>query len=228
MKQYWSDIKGFLLLMAILLFVLSMDILGVSLYHNHVKRFLANQPEIYHADAGLVFFGDYLDDGRELGPDSKLRAGKAAELYHDHIIRHVICVGGYDYRHWRGKPHLMSEYIKNKGVPAECILYDSVSFNTLTNWREASIIIAREQFDTIIAISTPLHLFRIAHMIDREGVYYTSYTYSFKGFEDYWQLYLDVHHEWISTFLSFALRDEVRNRLVYLVRTVISEVENFF
>ncbi|MCB2219362.1 MAG: YdcF family protein [Bacteroidetes bacterium] len=228
MKQYWSDIKGFVLLMAILLFVLAIDIVGVSFYHHHVQQFLANQPEIHHADAGLVFFGDYEDDGRALGPASKQRAGKAVELYHDHIVRHVICVGGYDYRHWRGKPNLMSDYLQSKGVPADCILYDSLSFNTNTNWHEASIIIAREHFDTIIAISSPLHIFRIANMINQEGVYYTSYTCSFTGFNDYWQLYLDVHHEWVSTFLSLTLRDEVRNRIVYIVRTVMGEVENFF
>ncbi len=228
MKRYWSDIKGFLLLLGILIVVLIIDIGAVTWYYYHVQSFIKNQPVIKHADAAVVFFGDYEEDGVALGPDSRLRASKAAELFHDKIIRQVICVGGYDFNHWRGKPHLLSLFLQRHGVPATCIVHDSLSFNTITNWQEASKIIRREHFDSVIAVSAPLHIFRIAKMINKPGVFYASYQYQPDGFDDYWQLYTDVHHEWVSLFLSFALRDEARNRIVYIVRTVMGEVKDFF
>ncbi len=226
MKQYWSDIKALFLLLSILLFVLAIDIGAVIWYDVHVNRFLEKQSYVEHADAGIIFFGDYEEDEMALGPDSKSRATVAIDLFKQNKIDDVVCVGGYDYRHWRGKPNLMKLFLIAHGIPANKIIYDSLSFNTITNWMEAGKIIEKENFDTVIAISAPLHIYRIAHMISRDHVFYKSYTYKLHGFRDYWVIYKDVHHEWISMFLSFALRDEVRNRLVYFVRTVMNVVNN--
>ena len=223
-----SNIRAFFLLLAILSALLAIDITAVFWYNRHVNDFISGQPMIKHADAGVVFFGDYMDDGAALGPDSKHRAQVAAGLYKNRVIRKVICVGGYDNRKWKGKPHLMKMFLEEQNVPPNDIYYDSLSFNTITNWVEAQKIIQHKNYDSVIAIRAPLHIYRIAKMINDTAVFYDSYTYRLNSFKSYWRLYLDVHHEWVSMFLSMALRDEARNRLVYIVRTALEELNDLF
>ena len=224
MKNRLSNSKGLIILLGVFAFVFLTDVGLVILYYRYIDSFVSHQPKDFTADAGVVFFGDYTEDGNALGPDSRRRADKTVALYRSGKIKNIICVGGYDYRHWSGKPHYMKEYMVEQGIPLDRITVDSLSFNTITNWREAEKIIRRNGYESIAAISAPLHIFRISGIIDSDSVYYCAYTYQFNGFRDYRRFYQDVHHEWASHFLSFALREEVRNRLVYFVRTVMNEV----
>ncbi|MCF8268053.1 MAG: YdcF family protein [Ignavibacteriales bacterium] len=120
MRYNWSNIKGALLVAIIFLSVLAVDIGGVFWYYRHVLRFLGDQPEISKADAAVVFFGDYLENG-ELGPDSKKRAQATFDLYKNNSVNFIICVGGYDYRNWKGRPHAMKNYLCKLGVPSSKI-----------------------------------------------------------------------------------------------------------
>jgi uncharacterized SAM-binding protein YcdF (DUF218 family) len=226
MGKQWSNNKGIILIIGIFIFVLSIDIGMVYLYYRHVQNFITSQQDIKKADAGVVFFGDYLDDKITLGPDSKKRALTAVKLYEKGKINKIICVGGYEYSQWKGKHHSMSQFIIEQGVPKSCIIYDSLSYNTITNWREAQKIIEREKFNHVIAISSPLHVFRISLMVDMDNFNCASYQYSFNDFEEYWGFFLDVHHEWMSHFLNFALKDDVRNRMVYTYRVIRNAIKN--
>ncbi len=228
MNKISSELKGFLLLTGIFIFVAALDILAVYVYYRHVNSFILGQPEIHQADAGVVFFGDYINDGKELGPDSKMRAGSAAGLYQSQKIRKIICVGGYRYAEWKGKPHLMRKYLIEKQVTASDIVYDSLSYNTVTNIREIKKITAQLNFDTIVAISSPLHIFRIATMIDLPNVYYATYQYSLSRFHDYWILYKDVHHEFLSHILNLILKDELRNKLVLIYSFLNNQIDKIF
>ncbi len=228
MKRFKSEIKNFLLLTAIFVFVLFLDIVAVSLFYNHVVNFINKQPENIKADAGVLFFGDYIKDGKELGPNSKYRARQAAWLYKNGKVEKIICVGGYNQRYWKGKPHLMSEFLIKQGVSKNHIYYDSISFNTISNWDEAQKIIEENNFNSIIAISAPLHIYRISCMIDSDSVYYSSYRYRLEKFIDYWYLYKNVHREFISHFLNFVLRDNVRNKIVYTYRVIRMELKKIF
>jgi uncharacterized SAM-binding protein YcdF (DUF218 family) len=225
MGKQWSNNKSIILIIGIFVFVLSVDIGLVYLYYRHVQNFIINQQDIKKADAGIVFFGDYLDDKMTLGPDSKKRALTAVKLYRQGKINKIICVGGYEYSYWKGKPHSMSRFMIEQGVPKSSIIYDSLSYNTITNWREALKIINREKYKKVIAISSPLHVYRISNMVNRDSLSCASYQYSFHGFEEYWQFFLDVHHEWMSHFLNFALKDDVRNRLVYTYGVVSNAIK---
>ena len=227
MKQQWTNSKGVLLIVFIFLFVLSIDIGLVLIYNNQVKCFLKEQPLTDKADAAIVFFGDYTDDDK-LGPDSKNRANTAYDLFRQNKVKEIVCVGGYYYRQWHGKPHEMKNYLMDLGVPGDCIVFDSLSFNTITNWKEALKIIQQRKYGKIIAISAPFHIYRISHLIKTDNVCYASYTYRMKSLSDYWTFYKDVHHEWVSRFLDLTLKDRVRNKLVYIFRTVMNEVDNVF
>jgi len=137
-------------------------------------------------------------------------------------------VGGYDISYWKGRPHLMKRFLVEHGVPADRILHDSLSFNTITNWQQALLIMEKQKCDTVIAISAPLHIFRISRIIDAPSVYYCAYEYKPSGLTDYWQIFKDVHHEFLSHFLSFALKDSIRNQVIKIYRTIRFEVARFF
>ncbi len=232
MRKQWTNIRGFVLFAGIFLFILATDVVLVWQYYRYIERFIEAQPQTNQADAGIIFFGDYTKDGVAfgiaLGPDSKNRAQSAINLYKKGTIRNIICVGGYDIRNWKGKPHLMSSFLIENGIPPDVIIHDSLSFNTITNWREAKKIIERERFHKVIAISAPLHIYRISRMIDSSDVAYASYKYNPQSFSDYLQIVKDVHHEWVSFFLSFALKDDVRGRVVYIGRTILSAIRDVF
>jgi uncharacterized SAM-binding protein YcdF (DUF218 family) len=228
MQRLRSEIKGFLLLAGIFSFVLSVDILAVYLYYSHVMDFIHRQPENIKGDAGILFFGDYEDHGKRLGLDSKKRAGLAIDFYQTGKIRKVVCVGGYPYNYWKGKPHLMKNFLIENRVSPIDILHDSASYNTLTNWREAQKIINRCGFDTIIAISAPLHIYRISGMIETPTAYFATYSYNIKNFHDYWTLFKDVHHEFISQILNLILKDELRNKLVLIYGFFSNQFDKIF
>ena len=117
MKRFSTEIKSFFLLASIFIVVLLLDIIAVSIFYNRVNGFLNDQSNNIKADAGVIFFGDYIKDGNELGPDSKQRAFQAASLYKSRQINKIVCVGGYNYKYWSGKPHLMSKQLGILGVP---------------------------------------------------------------------------------------------------------------
>lgn len=228
MKNQWNDIRAFLFLSLILLVIFICDALVVYVYYRHVQHFLEAQPSSFSADAGIVFFGDYDESGKSLGPDSRRRAMKAASLFRMKRIRNIVCVGGYDVSIWRGRPHPMEEFLNSEGIPRKAIHHDSLSFNTNTNWQEACKIIRAMNYDTVIAISAPLHIFRISTMIDSGNVIYTSYEYHPRTFGEMWQVFKDAHHEFGSLFLSLVLKDSIRNRLVRIYRAIRYRVDMIF
>jgi len=228
MKNQWTNNKGIVLIIGIFTFVLAIDLGMVFIYYQHVQDFLLDQPENTQADAGIIFFGDYTDDQTSLGPDSKNRAKTAIKLFEEGKVKKIICVGGYNLMEWKGKTHFMRQFLERNNIPKSCIIIDSLSFNTITNWREALKIIEHEKFDQVIAISSPLHIYRISCMIDSKNLDYASYTYSLHGINEYWQLFLDIHHEWVSHFLSFALKDDVRNKMVYSFNAIMNEIKKIF
>ena len=205
-----------------------LDITAVYLYFHQVLLFVKGQPENLKGDAAVIFFGDYDEDGKILGQDSKNRAGKAVKFYREKRIRKVICVGGYDYRYWKGKPHLMKNYLVENHVLPKDILYDSASFNTITNLREAQKIISRFNFDTVINISSPLHIYRISGMINLPTTYYATYSYNLKNLQDYWVLYKDIHHEFVSQILNRILKDEIRNKIVFFYGFISNQFDKIF
>jgi vancomycin permeability regulator SanA len=228
MIKIGSEIKGVILFTGIFLFVLILDIGAVCVYYFRAVSFIGSQPVNPCGDAAVVFFGDYIKNGSALGTDSKNRAGKAVALYSEKKIRKVICVGGYNYRYWRGKPHLMKDYLIEHQVPAIDILYDSASFNTITNWQEAQKIITRFNFDTVINISSPLHIYRISDMIDIPNIYYATYSYELESLHDYWVLYKDIHHEFLSRILNRILKDEIRNKIVLIYSFLENQFDKIF
>jgi len=228
MQRIQSEIKGFLFFTGIFLFVLILDVAAVYFYYHQVLSFVRGQQENMRGDAAVIFFGDYDEDGRILGQDSRNRANKAMTLYREKKIRKIICVGGYDYRYWKGKPHLMKNYLVENHILPNDIFYDSSSYNTITNLLEAQKIISRFNFDTVINISSPLHIYRISGMIDIPNTYYATYSYNLKNLQEYWALYKDIHHEFVSQILNRILKDEIRNKIVFFYGFISNQLDKIF
>ncbi len=228
MQQFWSEIKAFLLLFTIFILVFLVDITVVYFYYQHVDNFISSQPKNLKADAGILFFGDYVKDGSDIGTNSKNRANRIISLYKTGKINNVVCVGGYYFKDWQGKPHHMCNYLIKNGVPPNDIINDSLSFNTITNWYEGKKIMAANNYKSAIAVSDPLHIYRISLMIKDTNIYFASYQYNFKGISDYWGLFKDVHREFMSHLLSFLLHEKLRNKIVYAYRSLRITAKKIF
>jgi uncharacterized SAM-binding protein YcdF (DUF218 family) len=228
MKRYWTEIKAFILLFVIFIFVLLLDIAVIYFYYQHVDKFINSQPKNLKADTGILFFGDYTKDATDIGSHSKNRANTVINLFNTGKINNIICVGGYYYRTWQGKPHHMSNYLIRKGIPPNVISNDSLSFNTITNWYEGRKIMTEKKYKSAIIVSDPLHLYRISMMIKDTNIFYASYQYKFTRFSDYWVFFKDVHHEFMSHLMSVLFHDKLRNQMVLLYRKVMLTAKKIF
>jgi len=230
MNKQWTNKKGLKLFLAIFILATALDLVSAKLFYNKIQSFINNQPKEVKADAGIIFFGDATLDGKHLGEDSKNRAITAMNLYDKGRIKTIICVGGNS-REIIAKPkNLMRNYLVSRGIAPESIIYDSVSFNTITNWEAAERIIAENNFSKVILISAPLHIYRIAHTLnfDEINVGFASYKYNPKSIGDYFILLKDIHHEWISLTLNKVLNDKLRNRIVFYVRDIKHKIKMLF
>lgn len=217
-KQKWTWVKKLRLAIIVFVSLMIVDLIGISLYYRHVKDFVEQQKLDFKADAAIVFFGDHNEEKNGLGPDSKNRADVAIQLLKEGKVKNIISVGGYAKDLSEEKSNYMKIYLKEHGVRDSQLYSDSLSFNTITNWKEAEKIILRENFTSIVAISAPLHIYRIAGMLEYDTVCFCSYKYRLQDFNDYHRLYNDVHHEWISYTLSAIFKGELRNKVVFRYR----------
>lgn len=230
MSKKWTNKRALKLFVIILIFTTATDLICAGLFYNKVLTFISNQPENIKADAGVIFFGDATFDGKALGPDSKNRAAVAIRLFNDHKIRKIICVGGNS-REIISKPkNLMRNYLVRNSIPQQNIIYDTLSYNTITNWQAGKRILDENRFSTAILISAPLHIYRIAHSLDFKGykVYFASYKYRIDNMRGYYVLLKDIHHEWISLTLNKFLSDNFRNRLVFIIRDIKHRIKMVF
>ncbi len=212
----WLKIWKKLAIIFLSIFVI--DIMAVFLYYYRVQGFISDQTFQLTADAGVVFFGDYDWSAYELGKDTKQRLKHTIHLYQSERINRIICIGGARAnRKFLGSKE-MRNYLTENGIDAEKILYDSLSYDTKTNWYEASKIIDRNQFTSIVIISSPLHVYRISKIIDRNNTYFSAYTYHHQTISDYFSTYTDIHHEWSAFLLSAILPERIYLKMVYWQR----------
>ena len=112
----------------------------------------------------------------------------------------------------------MRDYLIYNGIRENNIFCDSLSFDTRTNWLEASKIIQNNKFSEITLISSPLHLFRIDRMINKkENIYYSPYLLNETKL-DYFGLLRTLHHEISAIFFLAILPEKIYHRLLKYIR----------
>ena len=110
------------------------------------------------------------------------------------------------------------------GTPADLVLSAPPSFDSTTNIEAVGILAKRENWRSLVVVSSPLHLLRVRHTADRlpEQVRATFRAYDLDtirpalGFAELWQ---QVHYEWVSWLLTATLSREQLQDLARSLRS---------
>ena len=128
----------------------------------------ASRDESRPADA-IIVFGAAEYRGRP-SPVLKARLDHAAGLYRAGLAHMVIITGGAgdDPRYTEGE--VGRDYLKSAGVPDDHLIAETQSSDTAESARRVSRIMHTNHMQTCLAVSDSYHIFRIKHMMEREGI----------------------------------------------------------
>ncbi len=120
------------------------------------------------ADA-IVVFGAAEYVGKP-SPVFRARLDHAYALYQQGLAPIVITTGGSgnDLRHTEGGVGLA--YLERRGIPPDHLLAETEAHNTGASAENVAQIMRSHGMKTCIAVSDGYHLFRIKHMMARQGV----------------------------------------------------------
>lgn len=194
------------------------DLVGCVIYYNKVQNFLSKQPSLMDADLMVVFQRNIDWETRTLGTGTRRRLDHAIELYNQNNIDWILCVGGSRPQIQLYGAQLMKNYLVENNLAADKILYDSLSYDTETNWAEAIKVIEHYAFDKVVAVSSPLHVYRIAKIINRDNVFYSAYNYTFQSISDYWFVCYSIHYEWAAFIVSSIIPAKLYHRILVWLR----------
>ena len=156
--------KKILLFMTVFTVIYAVSFICISSYTaDRYSRYESMQKR--EIDALVVFFGDFNRNG-DISDESMRRLCFSVDLYKKGTGRNIIFVGG-----WRPSSHkygslLMAKKAVEMGVKPDAVFHDLVSRDTINNWIEAEKIIRKNNFRSVLLVSSPLHLLRIETMID--------------------------------------------------------------
>lgn len=105
------------------------------------------------------------------------RINHGVKLYHEGYVDYLIFTGGIGTRDEQSEAAVARAYAIAQGVPAEAILIEEASTNTVENLRHAREIAQTNRLQTFLIVSTPFHMKRaISIARDLEMEAYTSPT----------------------------------------------------
>ena len=173
------------------------------------------------APVAVVFFGDFSSDS-QIGPETQERLRLAEALDRDGRVEHLLCVGG-----WRGESRpvgsqLMTESLIATGVPAEVIFADVQSFDTLTNWESARSVLQEKSWESVILVSSALHLPRVLFFVNQDitagGVSPESIFAEVQRRPlVFWA---NLHKEWLAWILGVVLPRDLYRDLIWRWRVL--------
>lgn len=182
-----KHLKRFVFFIIILIFI---DLTVSIIYHNIAITFVKkNQFSIEKqnkSDCIILFFGDYDYNNHKLGEETLKRINHTFSLYKKNKIPYIICVGGSRNNCQFSGANEMCKYLKEKGIDENNLFYDTLSFDTKTNYKEACKLLDSNRFENPILISSDLHLFRISGLVDR-NVYYSPHKNTNKSLFKRWK-----------------------------------------
>jgi uncharacterized SAM-binding protein YcdF (DUF218 family) len=128
----------------------------------------SGQDEARRADA-IVVFGAAQYDGRP-SPVYRARLDHAAQLYQRGLAPMVIITGGSG-----GDPKFTEgvvgrEYLKALGISDTQLIAETQSSDTAESARRVATIMYVNSMHSCLAVSDGYHIFRIKHMLGREGI----------------------------------------------------------
>jgi len=144
----------------------------------------------------------------------------AIALFTPNQYQKIICVGGHTKRHESGSL-LMKKYLEGKGVPGNCIIRDSLSYDTYTNWIEARKILTSNNIHATTIVSSPMHLYRIYLISNKDNfkLSFATFLNDYKNNNSIFIIWKDIQHEFVG-ILMYYLPDRLRAFILKKYRTV--------
>lgn len=135
----------------------------------------AAKDETQPADAAIVLGAAAY--GTHPSPVFRERINHAITLYQQGTVRYLIFTGGRNPNDPLSEAEVGRNYALAQGVPAEAILIETTSTNTLENLSNAQEVAAANDLHTFLIVSTPYHMKRAMSIANRlDMVAYTSPT----------------------------------------------------
>ncbi len=151
----------------------------------------------------IVVFGAAEYDGRP-SPVYKARLDHASQLYHRGLAPIVITTGGAGEDPKFNEGGVGREYLKTLGIPDDQLIAETQSTYTAESARRVATIMRANSMHSCIAVSDGYHLFRIKHMMTREGIaVYASPRINSRP-ANFWRRQVSIFHE-IASFTLWQL-----------------------
>ena len=117
----------------------------------------------------ILLLGAALKKNDEPADELRLRAKKAAEVYHryDGQLPVMVC-GGVTKGHKRAEAEVMTELLAAEGVPAEAIRAESKSHTTVENFRNAKALLGDQA--RVLVVTGDYHMRRALKTAKRVGL----------------------------------------------------------
>lgn len=138
----------------------------VAVYIGIVRQ--SSKDESRPADA-IVVFGAAEYVGRP-SPVFKARLDHAADLFHSGLAPIVITTGGAGADPKFSEGQVGREYLESLGIPDDHLIAETQSVDTAESARRVGNIMRANHMSTCVAVSDAYHIFRIKHMLAREGI----------------------------------------------------------
>ncbi len=205
---------------AVISILMCADLACSLYYYLLVSDFLGAQDLEGPYDSAVVFFRD---SGmlQGVGAETYQAITTAANLYRAGVVKNIICVGG-----WRkqNNPHgsrNMKEILLIQGIPNTCVFSDSLSYDSITNWREARNIIKRIGWRRILLISSPIHEYRLFCIASKDTISLAAYSIRgerLMGGESIFSSWQSIQKELIAWCAMKTLSQGEYDRLIHLWR----------
>jgi uncharacterized SAM-binding protein YcdF (DUF218 family) len=128
----------------------------------------SGKDESRQADA-IVVFGA-AEYGGKPSPVYKARLDHAVGLYHRGLAPMVITTGGAGSDPQFTEGEVGREYLKVHGIPDASLIAETQSPDTAESARRVGTIMRTNHMNTCLAVSDGYHIFRIKHMLGRQGI----------------------------------------------------------
>lgn len=200
MKRYLRPVARWALVFTLCDLALLYAYAGISAYVVSQRRLDST------ADAGVLFFDDFGDE-RGVSSGTLALTRYARVLYDAKKVQHLICLGGGNPSDAPRGAERMCKILAEDGVSPEVLKVDQLSWDTQSNWSEASRLMRENEWSTALLISSLIHMPRLAFLSRQSGFHVGLAPYNSSSI---WRpirvlrLWKEVHHEvvaWIAMSL---------------------------
>lgn len=124
--------------------------------------------DVVSADAALVLGAAAWGD--RPSPIFRERINHAIQLYQSGDVEKIVFTGGVGLKSPSAEAVIAQQYAERRGVPSADIIIEDQSRNTLTNLTNAVPILAANEIESVILVSTPFHMRRALFIAETVGI----------------------------------------------------------